>query len=346
MVIRNSEPHHGDAAHLDPKALEPILDAANFHGAIMVAHRGKPLYAAARGFANIEWGIPNSIDTKFRIGSITKQFTAMAILILQERGLLSVNDVVAAHWAAAPTDWENITLHQLLTHTSGLMHSWALPEFTETMAVPTTLDATLKRFFSRPLLFAPGTEFAYSGVGYFLLAKLIEEVAGMPYDDFLQMAIFTPLGMQETGPDVPEAIIPKRAMGYQRDEDDVVRNAPALYTPVCTGGGHLYSTVQDLVRWDWALTQGQLISRESYTAYYRPERENYAYGWRVGVVEGHRWVSHSGGLPGASAFNQRFLDDQLDIVLLTNLTPRTWEGIPRTIARMVLRILEQDDSLF
>ena len=82
MVIRNSEPHHGDAAHLDPKELEPILDAANFHGAIMVAHRGKPLYAAARGFANIEWGIPNSIDTKFRIGSITKQFTAMAILIL------------------------------------------------------------------------------------------------------------------------------------------------------------------------------------------------------------------------------------------------------------------------
>lgn len=346
MVGSGSEPDRLGTAQLDHNVVDRILEATNFHGAMMVAHRGRPLYTAAQGFANIEWGIPNTVDTKFQIGSITKQFTAMAILILQERGVLTVEDVVAMRCSTVPNNWEKITLHQLLTHTSGIMHSWDLPGFTDTMAVPTTLDATLERFCNRPLLFSPGTDFAYSGVGYFLLAKIIEEAAGIPYDHFLRTEIFEPLGMKETGPDVPETIVPKRATGYQRGEDGVVRNAPALYTPVCTGGGHLYSTVQDLVRWDWALTQGQLISQESYAAYYRPDLENYAYGWRVGVVQGHAWVSHSGGLPGASAFNQRFLDDHLDIVLLTNMTPRTWEGIPRAIARMVLGLSEQDQSLF
>lgn len=165
MVGLDSEPNDSALSHLDHDALNSMINAADFHGAIMVAHKGKPIYTVARGFANIEWGIPNAIDTKFRIGSITKQFTAMAILILQERGLLSVDDAVAAHWAAAPSDWANITLHQLLTHTSGIMHSWDLPGFTDTMAVPTTLDATLERFFGHPLLFSPGKAFAYSGVG-------------------------------------------------------------------------------------------------------------------------------------------------------------------------------------
>lgn len=320
-----------------PDRIAGVVEAAGISGSVMVSVAGKVVFASGYGMANLEHAVPNTPQTKFRIGSITKQFTAMGVMILRDRGALDVSDSVGEHVEGLPESWRGLSLHQLLTHTSGIMHSWALPEFSETMAVPTTLDATLQRFFDQPLLFDPGSDFTYSGVGYFLLAKVIEEVSGTPYAEFLSREIFVPLGMADSGADTQEAVIDHRASGYERGEDGQVRNAPAIYMPVLTGGGNLYSTVGDLTKWDRALAAGRLLSAEGYEALYRPELNNYAYGWQVSETpDGHRILSHSGGVPGFAALNVRIPSVEVDIVILTNLTPGRIGLVGNQIASIVL----------
>jgi CubicO group peptidase (beta-lactamase class C family) len=187
----------------------------------------------------------------------------MAILILQEQGKLQLEDSLAIHLRDLPEHWASITLHQLLTHTSGIMHSWSLPGFEEKMMIPVTLDETLALFHDEPLLYEPGTGFAYSGLGYFLLAKVIETVSGCSYEEFLRAEIFEPLGMDDTGADTPDVVLKHRASGYVL-EGGVLRNAPVIFMPILTGGGNLYSTVTDLSLWDSALTAQRLISPQSY----------------------------------------------------------------------------------
>jgi CubicO group peptidase (beta-lactamase class C family) len=316
--------------------LSLVLDEIDISGAVIVAKGGRTLHEGGYGLANREWGIPNTPETRFRIGSITKQFTAAAILILQDRGFLSVQDEVGAHVSTVPDSWKGLTIHQLLTHTSGIMHSWALDGFAETMATPTTLDETLARFFAEPLLFEPGTDYQYSGVGYFLLAKVIEEVSGVSYEDFLEEEIFEPLGMNDTGADHPSTVLPRRASGYVWGEGRRIVNAPDLFMPILTGGGNLYSTVRDLARWDWALTRGAVLSEGAYAAMYRPERENYAYGWQVGEFEGRRVIAHSGGVPGSVAYNFRLPSEELDVVILLNGPGPVVDELARRLAKVVL----------
>jgi CubicO group peptidase (beta-lactamase class C family) len=320
-----------------PDRINTILEEADLGGSVIVTRGGATLFSAGYGMANREHGVPNSPATKFRIGSITKQFTAMAILILQDRGMLQVEDRVGDHISTVPESWQELTIHQLLTHTSGIMHSWALPGFAETMAAPTTRDATLARFFKQPLVFEPGTGFQYSGVGYFLLAKLIEVVSGKRYAEFLDAEIFTPLGMSDTGADRRDVVLEGRASGYGRSEDGTVQNSPAIFMPLLTGGGNLYSTVEDMARWDRALAEHALVSEEAYAAMYRPEREGYRYGWRIGELDGHRSISHSGGVPGFNAFILRLPEEEVCVVVLTNLQPGGAGVLGQTLAREVLK---------
>lgn len=309
------------AAQSEADQIARVMAESDISGSVIVTRAGETVFTAGYGMASLELEVPNVPGTKFSIGSITKQFTSMGILILQDRGSLGVGEVVGDYVEGLPESWHSLTIHQLLTHTSGIMHSWALPGFSETMAVPTTLDETLERFFDEPLLFEPGSDFAYSGVGYFLLAKVIEEVSGIPYSDFLAQEIFQPLGMADTGAGHPHELIQRRASGYQRSEDGTITNAPDIYLPILTGGGNLYSTVYDMALWDRALQEHRLLSGEGYEALYRVERRNYAYGWRVRELNGRRTLSHSGGVPGFAALNFRVPSEELDIVLLTNLTP-------------------------
>jgi len=334
------------AAQSQSDRLARVVAEAGISGSIIVTRAGETVIAAGYGMANYELGIPNAPDTKFRIGSITKQFTSTGILILQERGSLDVLDPVGKHVKAVPESWRSITIHQLLTHTSGIMHSWALPGFSESMAVPTTLDKTLEQFFDQPLLFEPGTGFTYSGVGYFLLAKIIEVVSGMSYSEFLHQEIFGPLGMEDTGADDPREVIPNRALGYKRSEDGAVTNAPAIFMPILTGGGNLYSTVEDMALWDRALAEHRLLSEQSFEALYRVERKNYAYGWVIQSFDDRRTLFHAGGVPGFSALNIRVPSEELDIVILTNLTPAPIRTTVPEIIRMVLSELDHVDSSF
>ena len=308
-------------AQSESDEISRLMDAADISGSVIVTRTGETVFSASYGMANVELGVPNTADTKFQIGSVTKQFTSMGILILQDRGSLDVDEAVGHYLSGLPQSWRTLTIHQLLTHTSGIMHSWALPGFSETMAVPTTLDATLERFFDQPLLFEPGSDFTYSGVGYLLLAKVIEELSGMEYASFLAQEVFEPLGMENTGADHPHHLVQGRASGYLRSTDGIVTNAPDIFLPIVTGGGNLYSTVHDLARWDRALREHLLISDEGYDALYRVERQNYAYGWQVGELNGVRVLRHYGGVPGFAALNLRVPSLELDIVILTNRTP-------------------------
>jgi len=308
-----------DRADRLTKYLETAAAKGHFSGAILVVEHGKPLVAKAYGLANAEHKVPNTTKTKFRIGSVTKQFTAAAVLMLQDRGKLSVSDPIDKYLDDLPDQWKGITIHQLLSHTSGLMHSWALPDFEKTIMIPATPEQTLAKFKDQPLVFKPGEGFLYSGLGYFILARVIEKVTGGTYDAFLKENIFTPLGMGDTGSDHPEPTIANRASGYAYSEGHL-ENAPTLYMPIFSGGGNLYSTVEDLLRWDQALYSAKVISRKSFEAMTTPVRNNYGYGWDMSEGFGHRVMAHGGGLPGFTAFIARYVDDQITIIVLSNVT--------------------------
>ena len=313
--------------------LSELYDSGRFNGVAMVTFGGSTLLAKGYGFANIELSVPLTPQSKFRIGSITKPFTAMGIMILQERGALRVEDTLGSHLSDIPEHWQGITLHQLLTHTSGIMHSWSLPRFAATQMVPRTLDETLARYHDRPLLFEPGTSVTYSGVGYSLLAKVIETSTGLTYEQFLRAEIFTPLGMDDTGADRPEVILENRASGY-RGEEGVLVNAASIHMPILTGGGNLYSTAEDLSRWDRGLTAGRLISAAGYEAIYTPRLDdNYGYSWEVRERDGMRVSRHGGSVPGFRTHILRIPEAELCVIVLTNVVqqPRPRPIIDRLV---------------
>jgi len=298
--------------------MQTAVQDENFSGSAMVSWEGQTLLKEGYGLANIEHEVANIPQTKFRIGSMTKQFTAMGVMIFVEQGKLRVDDTIAQYLPDIPASWKEITIHQLLTHTSGLMHSWALPGFWDrVMMVPVTLEETISRFKEESLLFEPGEKYQYSGLGYFVLASIIEDISGQSYETFLQNEIFGPLGMNDTGADHPLRILAHRALGYVRS-DDGLENATYIYMPILTGGGNLYSTVEDLSRWDLALSAHKLISEESYRTMYTPFKEGYAYGWQVTEGSDRTAYSHGGGVNGFCAYILRFPEQKICIVVLSN----------------------------
>lgn len=288
-----------------------------FSGAVMVTRMGTTRLRAAYGLANVEFQIPNTPETKFRIGSITKQFTAMIVMMLAERGKLSVRDRLVDRMAGLPRWWSDIRIQHLLNHTSGLMHSWDLPRFGEKIMAPYPLEAMIEDIGAEPLLFAPGKSCHYSGIGYFILARIIESVSGESFGAVLRKSIFEPLGMGDSGADSSVAIIPRRAAGYVQVAG-VTQNAPFIYMQNLAGGGNLYSTVDDLGRWDSALTAGMFVSASSYRAMYTPEKEDYGYGWKVSKTNGRTVLHHGGSVNGFRAHIRRIPDEKASIIILSN----------------------------
>jgi CubicO group peptidase (beta-lactamase class C family) len=293
----------------------------DFSGAVLVQKGDATLYEAGFGLADREHGAANTPATKFRLGSITKQFTAMAVLILQERGKLAVDDPIATHLGDVPAAWKDVTIRHLLTHTSGV------PNYTDffgmmqtTVRTPATVDRVIATFRDRPLDFPPGTKFAYSNSGYILLGKIIEKASGESYERFLRAAIFEPLGMKDTGYDHAEAVLPGRAEGYQRLAG-VVLNATHIDMSWPYAAGALYSTVRDLATWDRALRAGKLISSENYKAMFTPFKDGYAFGWGVGKRGDRAVISHGGGINGFQTQITRIPDEGLCVVVLSNVVP-------------------------
>jgi CubicO group peptidase (beta-lactamase class C family) len=304
-----------------------------FNGSVLVALEDEVLYKKGFGEANMEWQIPNAPDTKHRLGSITKQFTAMLILQLAAEGKLDLQAKVNTYLPDYPEENGNrITIHHLLTHSSGIPNYTALPELMKNESRnPFTPKEFMAKFSGLELEFTPGETFKYSNSGYFLLGVIIEEVSGTSYEKLLQEKIFDPAGMKDSGFDHYETILPKRAAGYQKSGQSYV-NAPYLDMSIPYAAGSLYSTVEDLYRWDKALYTKQLLPKEYLDLYFKPYisafgNAQYAYGWAISedpignTDKSLKTIGHGGGINGFNTIISRAPSDHSLIVLLNNTGP-------------------------
>jgi len=306
-------------------------DSKLFMGSVLVARDGKVLLSKGYGFADMEWDVPNSPTTKFRLGSVTKQFTAACILLLEERGKLKLDDPVKKYMTDAPAAWDKITIFNLLTHTSGIPNFTAFYDYDSTKTIATTPEKLVARLRDKPLEFQPGEKYNYSNSGYVLLGYLIEKVSQQSYSQFVQENIFNPLGMKDSGYDSSSAIIPQRASGYVPGPKGVV-NADYVDMSVPFAAGGLYSTTEDLLRWEQGLMGGKLLSPASLQKMTTPFKNIYALGVGVSTMNGHKVISHSGSVDGFYTELEYYPEDKLTVVVLANLMEQAPEGIARKLA--------------
>jgi CubicO group peptidase (beta-lactamase class C family) len=295
-------------------------------GTVLVARGEKVLFSKGYGSANLEWNVPNTPAGKFRLGSITKQFTSASILLLEERGKLSVNDPVSKYFPNAPATWDKITLFNLLTHTSGIPDYTNQPEYRKLQTLPTTAEQIVLRVKDKPLDFEPGEKYKYDNTGYVLLGYIIEKITGESYAKFLQDNLFTPAGMADSGYDSPVSIIPNRASGYVMNAKDQFENAAYLDMTVPHAAGALYSTTGDLLKWEQALFGGKILKPESLVKMTTPFKNNYAFGLIVRTADGRKSIEHGGGIDGFNTDLTYYPDDKLTVVVLRNVNLRTSPG--------------------
>jgi CubicO group peptidase (beta-lactamase class C family) len=313
-----------------------------FNGSVLVADKGQVIFKKGYGMANMEWNIPNAPDTKFRLGSITKQFTAMLIMQLVEQKKLKLDGKVTDYLLDYPkTTGDKITIHHLLTHTSGIPNYTSFPKFFETLSRdPFKPEAFTKQFADKPLDFEPGSKYSYSNSGYFLLGVIIEKVTGKSYADVLKENILAPAQLSNTGYDLFSPILPKRATGYEKRSGSYV-NAPYLDMSIPYAAGSLYSTVEDLYRWDQALYTDKLLSASAKATMFTPFLDKYAYGWGVGKTKVGQLkdsllvIEHGGGINGFNTIISRMPKDKQLVVLLNNTGGAPLNSMRRNIVNIL-----------
>jgi len=311
--------------------VQSYVSAKQFMGSVLVARGNDIVFDKGYGFADLEWDIPNSPTTKFRLGSITKQFTAASILLLEERGKLSVTDPVKKYMPDAPAAWDKITIFHLLTHTSGIPNFTSFPDYASKEPFPTTPEQLVARFRDKPLDFEPGEKFSYSNSGYVLLGYLVEKISGETYAKFVQENIFTPLGLKDSGYDSNAAIIPHRAQGYSPGPGGLVNAGYIdMTTPLSAGG--LYSTTEDLLRWEQGLFGGKVLSAASLAKMTTPNKGDYAFGLAVHTSGGHKVIDHNGGIEGLNTVLKYFPEDKLTVIVLGNQNGGAPEAIGGALA--------------
>jgi CubicO group peptidase (beta-lactamase class C family) len=305
--------------------LKTYQENNQFNGTVLVAEKGKVIYKKGHGMANMEWDIPNQPDTKFRIGSVTKQFTATLIMQLVEEGKIKLDAKMTDYLTDYRKDTgDKVTIHQLLNHTSGIPSYTTGKFFTEDSRDPYSVDDFVKKFASGDLEFEPGTKFSYNNSGYFLLGAIVEKVTGKTYAENLKERITDRLGMQNTGYDTHAPLLKKRARGYQKTPEGYV-NAPYLDMGLPYAAGSMYSTVEDLYKWDQALYEDKILSAESKALMFKPGLEDYGYGFfiadrPVGKTDQKvKTISHGGGINGFNCLFTRVVDQKHVIILLDNV---------------------------
>ncbi len=304
-----------------------------FMGTVLVAKGGKVLFEKGYGSADLEWDVPNTPDAKFRLGSITKQFTATAILQLAQQGKLSVTDSACKYFADCPDTWKKITIHQLLSHTSGIPSYTGMKEFMtpKLMRVPLTPVEVLLLTKDKPLDFEPGTKWSYDNSGYIFLGVIIEKVSGEKYADYIQKHIFDPLGMADTGYDVTDVVLKHRASGYRPCKEDLC-NSAYIDMSLPYAAGSLYSTAEDLYKWDRSLYTDKLLSAASREKMFTPVMHDYAYGWEVHPMAEHKQIGHGGGIPGFATYIARFPEDDAAVIVLSNNEAANSQAVAAVLA--------------
>ena len=310
--------------------LQRYHDYGQFDGAALVAENGKVIFKKGYGFANREWEIPNEPDTKFPIGSITKQFTAMLIMQLVEEGKIKLEGKVIDYLDNYRKDTgEKISIHHLLSHTSGLANWNGLPNFAEDQKNgPFSVEQHIKLFCSGDLTFEPGTRFNYSNPGYCILGAIIEKVTGKTFEQCLKDRIFDPLNMKNSGYAHHKSIIMNRAIGYVK-HGSLYQNARSYDTSIGFASQMLYSTVEDLYLWDQALFTEKLLPKEHLNLMYKQYSPvPYGYGWCINKIaqetstDSILSVFHPGNTFGFHSFIIRIIDHRYLVVLLSNAESR------------------------
>jgi len=297
-----------------------------FNGSVLVAEGGQVIYKNGFGQANMEWNIPNQPDTKFRLASVSKQFTAMLVMQLVEEGRIALQGKLTDYLPEFRRETgERVTVHHLLTHTSGLPDYSDAPDFWNgLMRSPMIPEFVIDSLSSGDLEFEPGTDYKYNNGGYYLLSLIVERTTGQKFGQVLQERIFEPLGMSNSGLDYPEMILEKRATGYEQNVDGLT-NSRYRQIENLLGTGALYSTVEDLYLWDRALYTEKLLSQEYKDTMFTPYLNDYAYGWGVRKVQlgntadSTSYMGHSGNVAGFNSRIVRLVDDEHLIVLLCNI---------------------------
>ncbi len=306
-----------DTARMD-EVVQSYVSSGQFMGSVLVARDQDVLFSKGYGSANLEWNIPNSPTTKFRIGSITKQFTAAAVLLLEDQGKLKIEEPIKKYLPDSPAAWDDITIFHVLTHTSGIPSITNLPEFRKLEPFPLTPDENLSYVRDKPLEFTPGERMNYSNSGYVLLGVLIEKVSGQTYQEYIQENIFSPLGMKDSGYDSNSDVIPQRASGYTPGPNGP-ENSGFVHMSTPFSAGALYSTTEDLLRWESGLFGGKLLSPASLEKMITPFKNGYALGLGVNMVNGRKRISHGGGISGFNTFLAYFPETKITVAALGNL---------------------------
>jgi CubicO group peptidase (beta-lactamase class C family) len=296
-----------------------------FNGAVLVAEKGNVILRKGYGLADMEWSIPNTPDTKFRLGSVSKQFTAVLILKLVEQGKLTLDGKVSDYLPYYRKDTgSKITIEELLAHTAGLPNYTERPDYTTFDLKPYTPEEFVKQYCSGDLQFEPGSKWAYSNTNYFVLGAIIEQVTGKPYKQVLREEIFQPLGMEDSGYDEYKAVLPRRARGYTRTIDKF-ENASYFDSSVPYAAGSLYSTVNDLYKWDQALYTEAVLPEKYKAIMFHPRLHDYALGWFITskIPEGQPGAGttkiwHPGGIDGFMTLIERFVNNDKTLILLNN----------------------------
>lgn len=297
--------------------LKPFVETANFSGSVLVARKDRVIFRRSYGMANYELRVPNSPTTRFHVASVSKAFTAAAILQLQEQGRLNISDTLS-HFLPDFPNGDRITLDNLLTHTSGIPNINDLDDYDIFARSPHTLAQLIAKFANLPLAFEPGSKDEYSNSNYNLLALVIEKVSGESYGEYLRKHIFDVVGMPDSGHDGDVSqLIPSVASGYKPAGIAGFEKAPYLDWSNKTGNGSLYSTVDDLYRFDRALNTDTVLKALTRQKYF-VEGPNNRYGWYFYKRLGHRLMAGKGRAPGFTAELDRFPDDDVTIILLSN----------------------------
>ena len=322
--------------------LQAHLNNSHFMGSVLVSRGAEVLLSQGYGMANLEHNVSNTPSTKFRLASVTKQFTATAILKLQEQNLLDVNDPLSTYLPEYPNG-EQITVHQLLNHTSGIPNYTDFEDYESKKRTAMKLDELVAWFKDRPLDFTPGDRFNYSNSGYAVLTKIIETVTNLSYADYLQQHIFAPLEMNDSGYDRAETVLPDRASGYLFTGESYL-NADFLDMSLASGAGGLYSTVEDLDKWSRSLDTDTILAQASRDAMFAPtvkvpnddnKEIYYGYGIRIDTEHNRDCIVHHGVINGFLTNFARYPNERVTIVVLSNLQTASISKIERDLAAIV-----------
>lgn len=313
---------------------------------VAVVKDGQVVLERGYGLANVEHAAPAAPETMYQLASVTKQFTATAVMMLVEDGRLTLATPLKHVMPEVPAAWGEVTIAQLLAHTSGIPSYTSLPDFHRTMRKDYTPAELVGLVKDRPMDFAPGTRFRYNNTGYVLLGLIVEKLSGQPWGAFLDTRIFKPVGMPTARVNDLSVIVPHRAQGYAWS-NGTLRNGEYVSPTQPFAAGALLVSVKDLVRWDLALWSRPLLSPASLAAMYEPASlaggttHPYGFGWELGTYRTRRRHAHGGGIPGFSTYYTRFIDDKVSVIVLANEGSGGAEPIANGIAAFYIPALRE-----